>query len=252
VQSQVNLAEAQVRQAQADLAELNIRKQQTQVLSPLTGWVAQRHVSPGALVNPNNPIVNVLRLSSMVTEVRVPEERLSGLRVGNRAFVSMDALQGRTIEGKIARISPILDPATRSGSVQVELPNPGGQLKAEMSARIQMETGTQRQALLVPRESIVMRGDQSGVHVLDGDRARFQPIETGVTSEGGVEIVAGLKAGTRVITRGTQGLQDGSPVTVSGSGQEQKPTWRDTPTSQRPQSSNPDAGAQASPRGGRS
>ena len=214
VQSQVTLAEAQVRQAQADLAELRIRKQQTQVLSPLTGWVAARHVSAGALVNPNNPIVNVLRLTSMVTEVRVPEERLAGLRIGNRAFVSMDALQGRTIEGKVARISPILDPATRSGAVQVEIPNPDGQLKAEMSARIQMETGTQRQALLVPREAIVMRGDQPGVHLLDGDRARFQPVETGISSGGDVEIVGGLSLNQKVITRGTQGLQDGSPVIV--------------------------------------
>ena len=234
VQSQVALAEAQVRQAQADLAELNIRKQQTQVLSPLTGWVGQRYVSPGALVNPNNPIVSVLRMSSMFTEVRVPEERLAGLRIGNRAFVAMDALQGRTIEGKVARISPILDPATRSGSVQVEIPNPDGQLKAEMSARIQMETGTQRQALLIPREAVIMRGDQSGVNAVDGDRARFQPIETGISSGGNVEVVSGLKLGTRVITRGTQGLQDGSPVTLQA-GQEQPSTWHKEPLSRQPQ-----------------
>lgn len=214
VQSQVRLAEAQVRQAEADLAELRIRRQQTQVLSPLTGWVAARHMSVGALVNPNNPIVTVLRLSSMVTEVRVPEERLAGLRVGNRAFVAMDALQGRTIEGRVARISPMLDPATRSGTVQVEIPNPDGQLKAEMSARIQMETGSQREALLVPREAIVLRGDRPGVHLLDGQRARFQPVETGISSGGDVEVVAGLSAGMKVITRGTQGLQDGSPVTA--------------------------------------
>lgn len=220
VQTQVTLADAQIRQAQADLNELRIRRQQTQVLSPLTGWVATRHVSPGALVNPNNPIVGVLRLSSMVTEVRVPEEHLTGLRVGNRALVSMDALQGRTIEGRVARISPILDPATRSGSVQVEIPNPDGQLKAEMSARIQMEMGGNRTALLIPREAIVMRGDQPGVNVLEDGRARFRPIETGITTDNGVEVISGLTLGLKIITRGTQGLQDGAPVEVQSGADE--------------------------------
>jgi membrane fusion protein (multidrug efflux system) len=144
----------------------------------------------------------------------------------------MDALQGRTIEGKVTRISPMLDPATRSGSVQVEIPNPDGQLKAEMSARIQMETGTQREALLVPREAIIMRGDQSGVNVLDGDRARFQAVETGISSGGGVEILSGLKTGMKVITRGTQSLQDGSSVTVlQGDSQDAKPNWKNAPAS---------------------
>ena len=218
VQTQVALSEAQIRQAQADLNELTIRQQQTKVLSPLTGWVATRHVSVGALVNPGNPIVGVLRLSSMVTEVRVPEERLAGLRVGNRAFVSLDAMPGRPIEGRVARISPILDPATRSGSVQVEIPNPDGQLKAEMSARIQMEMGGQRTALLVPREAIVMRGDQQGVNLLDDGHARFQPVETGISTDKGVEITKGLSVGMKVITRGTQGLQDGAAVELQSGG----------------------------------
>lgn len=216
VESQLKLAEAQIGQAQADLQELRIRQQQTQVLSPLTGWVGRRYVHPGALVNPNSPVVSVLRLSSMVTEVRVPEEHLARIRVGNRAVVAVDALGGRTIEGRVARISPILDPATRSGSVEVEIPNPGGQLKAEMSARIQMDMGSERQALLVPRDAVVMRGQRTGVHVLLSDRVRFQEIETGLSTDQGVEVLSGLSAGTTVVTRGSQGLQDGDSVEVQG------------------------------------
>ena len=216
VESQVKLAEAQIRQAEADLAELKIRQQQTQVVSPLTGWVGRRYVHPGALVNPNTPVVSVLRLSSMITEVRVPEEHLGKLRVGNRAVVAIDAFGGQTFDGRVARISPMLDAATRSGSVEVEISNPGGRLKAEMSARIQMDMGTERQALLVPRDAVVMRGQQAGVHVLEADRVRFQQIETGLTTDRGVEVLGGLRAGTTVVTRGSQGLQDGATVEVQG------------------------------------
>lgn len=214
VESQLKLAEAQIRQAEADLAELKIRQQQTQVVSPLTGWVARRYVDPGALVNPNTPVVSVLRLSSMITEVRVPEEHLGKLRAGNRAVVAIDALGGQTFEGRVARISPMLDAATRSGSVAVEISNPGGLLKAEMSARIQMDMGTERQALLVPRDAVVVRGQQTGVHVLEADRVRFQQIETGLTTDRGVEVLGGLRAGTTVVTRGSQSLQDGAVVEV--------------------------------------
>jgi RND family efflux transporter MFP subunit len=217
VESQLMLAQAQVRQAQADLAELKIRQQQTQVQAPLSGWIGRRYVDAGALVNTNSPIVNVLDLSTMITEVKVPEERMGSLSPGSRAFVSIDALGGQTFQGTVARIAPVLDAATRSGSVQVEIPNPGGRLKAEMSARIQMEMGTERRAVVIPRDAVVMRGSQTGVNVLEGDRVRFQSIQTGITTDQGVEVVLGLQVGTVVVTRGSQGLQDGAVVEVQRS-----------------------------------
>ena len=216
VQSQLALAEAQVRQAKAAHEELRIRQQQTQIRSPLDGWVARRYVHPGALVNPNTPLVNVLRLSTMVTQVSVPERDFAKLQVGNQATVAIDALGGRSYEGRVARISPLLDPTTRSGSVEIEIPNSDGQLKAEMFARIQMDLGADRQALLVPRDAVILRGQQTGVNVLLTDRVQFRPIETGASTEQGIEVLAGVEAGTTVITRGTQGLQDGDLVSTPG------------------------------------
>ena len=216
VQSQLALAEAQVRQAEAAHQELRIRRQQTQIRSPLDGWVARRYVHPGALVNPNTPLVNVLRLSTMVTHVSVPERDFAKLQVGNQATVAIDALGGRSYEGRVARISPLLDATTRSGSVEIEIPNSDGQLKAEMFARIQMDLGTDRQALLVPRDAVILRGQQTGVNVLLTDRVQFRPIETGASTEQGIEVLAGVEAGTTVITRGTQGLQDGDLVSIPG------------------------------------
>jgi RND family efflux transporter MFP subunit len=214
VESQLTLAQAQVRQAQADLAELKIRQQQAQITAPLSGWIGRRYVDSGALVNTNSPIVSVLDLDTMITEVKVPEEYLGNLGIGNRAQVSIDALGGQTYEGRVARIAPVLDAATRSGSVQVEIDNSGGRLKAEMSARIQMEMGSEHRSVVVPRDAVVMRGQQTGVNVLEGDRVRFQLIQTGLTIEQGVEVLSGLSAGTTVVTRGSQGLQDGAVVEV--------------------------------------
>jgi len=214
VESQLALSQAQVRQAQADLAELMIRQQQTKIVSPMSGWVGRRYADPGALVNTNSPIVNVMDLDSMITEVKVPEEHLANLNVGNRAIVAIDALGGQTYIGKVARIAPVLDAATRSGSVQVEIANTNGRLKAEMSARIQMEMGSEHRSVVIPRDAVVMRGQQTGVNLLEGDRVRFQQIETGISTDQGVEVLGGLKPGTAIVTRGSQGLQDGAQVEV--------------------------------------
>ena len=214
VDSQLQLAGAQVRQAQAELEELRIRLQQAKIRSPLSGWVARRYVHPGALVNPNTPVLSLLRLSTMVVEVNVPERDLVRLRAGSQAVVTIDAWGGRNYDGRVSRISPLLDPATRSGSVEIEIPNPKGELKAEMFARIQMDLGTERDVLLVPREAVVLRGQQAGVNVLLTDRVQFHPIQTGASTGQGVEVVAGLVEGTTVVTRGTQALKDGDAVMV--------------------------------------
>jgi RND family efflux transporter MFP subunit len=216
VQSQLTLAQAQVRQAEADLAELKIRQQETQIIAPMSGWIGRRYVDPGALVGTNTPIVNVLKLDSMITDVKVPEEHMGDLHAGSRALVAIDAFGGQIFEGRVARIAPVLDAATRSGSVQVEIPNPGSQLKAEMSARIQMEIGSEHRSVIIPRDAVVMRGQITGVNVLEGDRVRFQQIETGGTTDQGVEVVTGLKPGVSIVTRGSQGLQDGAAVIVQG------------------------------------
>jgi membrane fusion protein (multidrug efflux system) len=165
-------------------------------------------------VNPGTPLVSVIQLSTMVIQVSVPETEFTKMRVGNRATVAIDALGDRSYGGRVARISPLLDAATRSGSVEIEISNPDGKMKAEMFARIQMDLGTERQALLVPRDAVVTRGQLTGVNVLVSGRVRFRQIETGLSSDRGVEVLSGLSEGTTVVTRGSQGLQEGATVEV--------------------------------------
>jgi hypothetical protein len=70
---------------------------------------------------------------------------------------------------------------------------------------------------LVPSEAVVVRGMQTGVHVLQGNRVRFTPVETGISTDRGVEIVSGLALGTTVVSQGSQNLQDGATVETPSS-----------------------------------
>lgn len=219
MEAQVQLSEAQLQQAQAELNELRIRLEGSMVYSPMHSVVSERYVDPGALVNPNTPILQVVNLSTMVTRGNVPERYVENLSVGSLTEVNVDAIPGQQFEGRVARIAPVLDAATRSAVIEIDIQNPSHVLKAEMFARITLDLGSTREATLIPRDGLVYRGQQPGVYVVSeqADRPIFRVIETGLTREGQVEVIANLDAGTRIVGRGATMLRDGDRIT-SGPG----------------------------------
>ena len=218
VNAQVQLAAAQKQQAEAELKELKIRLAQTKVYSPMTGIIATRYVDEGALISPATPIVRIVNLATMVTRGNVPERNIARLRIGNEATVRVDAIPDRAFTGRVARIAPVLDAATRSALIEIDIPNPQGDLKAEMFARIELDLGTTRNAILIPREGLVLRGQQPGVYTVEGDRPTFREIETGLTTEDQVEVLANLDAGVKIVGRGATMLREGYSIRVAGAG----------------------------------
>jgi RND family efflux transporter MFP subunit len=214
VQSQLALTDAQGEQALAELNELKIRLAQMKIYAPMSGQIAQRFVDVGAVVSPTTPIVRLVNLATLVTVANVPEGQVSKLRVGNRAIIRVDAFGDTTFEGRVARISPVLDAATRSALVEVEIPNRNGALKAEMFARVTLDLGTLRDAVLIPRDALVYRGQQPGVFVVEQTRPSFKTIETGTTQGHQIEVLGDLRAGTTIVNRGAAMLTEGDQIRI--------------------------------------
>lgn len=213
-QSQLELAKAQKRQSEAELRELNIRQGQTRIFAPISGIVAMRQVDIGAMVGASNPIVTIVSLTPMVIEAQVAERDITKIKRGTSVTVTVDSLPNQKFMGRVMRISPMLDPQTRNGMVEIEIPNRESTLKTEMFARIAVDLGSSRETLLLPRDALVYRGDQPGVYTIENDIARFKPVDTGLMQEDNVELLAGLKAGDKVITAGSNLLKDGDRVRV--------------------------------------
>ena len=213
-ESQLQLAMAQVRQAQAELNEFKIQQRQTHIAAPMTGWVARRHVDVGALVNASTPILTLVNLSTMVTVASVPEREVGKLRVGMTPGAELDAFGDKTFIGRVARISPVLDPATRSAMVEIEIPNPEGQLKAEMFARVKLGALSTRAAVLIPRAALVYRGAQPGVYVVQNNQPLFRAIEVGVTEGEHVEALTNLQPGAKIVSTGASMLSEGDRIRV--------------------------------------
>jgi RND family efflux transporter MFP subunit len=216
VQAQMQLTQAQGEQAQAELNELRIRLEQMKIVSPIDGVIAERFVDIGAVISPATPLVRVVNLSTLITRANVPEREVSKLRIGNRAQVVVDAFGDTMYDGKVSRISPVMDAATRTALVEVEIPNRDGNLRAEMFARVTLDLATLRPAVLIPRESLIYRGQQAGVYLLSGRRPVFREIEPGINQGNDVEVLANLAAGTQIISRGAAMVNEGVTIEIAG------------------------------------
>ncbi len=214
MEAQLQLAEAQAQQALAEVREFRIRLANSKIYAPMSGVISVRYVDPGALVSTNNSILQIVNLMTMVTQGNVPERNIGKLAIGNSASVIVDAIPDREFLGRVARIAPVLDAATRSAIIEIDILNPEMVLKAEMFARITLDLGTMRAATLIPRDGLVYRGQQPGVFIVEAESQRpvFRVIETGMTREDQVEVLANLDAGTRIVGRGATMLRDGDRI----------------------------------------
>ena len=213
----LDLARAQNTQSNARLEELRVNMTNTVITSPVNGFVARRAADPGAFASQNAPVVDVVDISRVRLVVNVVEKDLKRVDVGDMTDVEVDAFPGEKFTGRVARIAPVLDPATRTFPIEVEIPNPTFRLKPGMYARVGITTDERPDALVVPPNAVVDIGGQRGVFLAQADNvAAFRPVEIGIESDERVEIRSGLSEGDRVVTTGAAALSDGDQFLLEG------------------------------------
>jgi HlyD family secretion protein len=218
--AQLDLARAQNMQSSARLDELRINLANTDIVSPADGFVARRAADPGAFVGQNSPVADVVDISRVRLVVNVVEKDLAEIAAGNETRVEVDAFPGEVFTGRIARVAPVLDPATRTATVEIEIPNPTFTLKPGMYARVTATTAERREALVVPPNAVVDFGGRRGVFLMAADNTvTFRAVRVGVEEPHQVEVLDGLSEGDRIVTTGAAGLRDGARVVVFGDGE---------------------------------
>jgi HlyD family secretion protein len=214
--AQLDLARAQTTQSKARLDELRINLANTVITSPVNGFVAKRNVDPGAFVSQQTPVADVVDITRVRLVANVVEKDLKALQSGNNARVEVDAFPGEKFSGRIARVSPVLDPATRTAPIEIEIPNPEFRLKPGMYARVGITTQAKKEALVLPSTAVVDLGGRRGVFQLQNDVAVFRTVQVGTEQGSVVEILSGLNEGDQVISTGAGALRDGDRVVLAG------------------------------------
>ena len=213
----LDLARAQYAQAQARLDELKINLSNTVITSAVAGFIGRRTLDPGAWVTPNTPFLSVVDISVVRLVANVVEKDLRRIGQGMKADVTVDAFPGEKFDGRIAHVAPVLDPATRTAQIEVEVQNSTFRLKPGMYAKVDFVVERRDNTLVVPANAVVDVRGQKGVFLPDeGDVARFKPVKIGMSKTDLVEIVDGLAEGTRVVTTGAAALREGDRIVLLG------------------------------------
>lgn len=187
--SGLDAAEVRLRQEELRLARSTVR-------APFGGRIADVHVVPGQHVTAGTELLTVVDLDPVRVEAQVLEADLGQLSEGRRARVTFAALPGRTFEGRVRSINPVVDPETRTARVTVVLPNPLGLVRPGMYAQVSLEAEALPDRVLVPREAILERGGRTMLFVFetedDGSEvgtAMWRYVTPGRENETLVEIV---------------------------------------------------------------
>jgi membrane fusion protein, multidrug efflux system len=201
--------------ARAQLDQIRTRLAYTLIGAPIHGVVTEKRVERGDLVGSQTRMFTIAEVATLVVRVGVSELDVVRIGVGDPVTIMLDAFPGRTFPGTVRRVFPTADPGTRLVPVEVALEDSGSDaVRPGFLARVTFAVGAHHDVLLVPAAAIVGAGGAQSVYVLDNGSAVRRTVTTGLTSEGRVQIVAGLRGDEWVVTRGNNLLRDGMAVRI--------------------------------------
>ena len=213
-------ARAKERPIAAEVGRVKSTRMDYIMHSPMDGTVLSDYaLVAGAMISPGSPIAEIADLRRLKATLRVPETKIFAVKPGMPVFLAFDALPGEEFQGKVSRIDPFVDPATRSSAVEIELNNEavGNRLRPGMFGQASLVEREFKNAILIP-ESAVHSSDQGAyVFVEENGIAKLRNVSIGLRQGNAVQIAKGLKPGEKVIVFGGSNLKDGEKIEVQGS-----------------------------------
>lgn len=211
LRADIDASEAAMKLADRQLRDTSIR-------APFDGYIQKRLVSLGEYVKVQTPAMAVVKIDPLKVTAEMPEKMAPWIKVGQPVELHVDAYRDKVIAGKVSRISPAVNSATRAFPFEALVPNAEGLLKPGTFARVHLETALVDQVLTLSYESLQYRYGVNRVFVVNGDRLSARELKIGERFGERVEIVGGVKAGEQVATTDVDKLTDGARVTLEGGG----------------------------------
>jgi Cu(I)/Ag(I) efflux system membrane fusion protein len=173
------------------------------VRAPRDGYLTELNVREGMYVQPGTTIMSLTDLSEIWVDVDVFEQQIDWVRAGQSATMRLPFAPDRVWQGRVDYVYPTIRPETRSARIRLTFDNPDLALKPNMYADVAIEAAPRPDVLNVPSQAVIRTGRQPRV-ILALPDGRFRPaeVETGIESEGTVEIRRGLEAGERIVVSG--------------------------------------------------
>jgi RND family efflux transporter MFP subunit len=216
-QQAAEAARARLAAASAQESAAAISARDTRVVAPMSGVIDKRLVDPGEHLARGADMFTLVRNNTLELAATVPERRAPDVRIGERvAFTA----EGRAFDGHVTRISPTVDPASRSITVYVDVDNASGALKGNTLATGSVVIRTVDDALIVPTTALHQSADSGATYVYRVNTGAVEqvPVTVGIVDNraGTAQITSGLNAGDRVVVGNVGTLAPGAKVQIVG------------------------------------
>jgi membrane fusion protein, heavy metal efflux system len=178
----------------------------TPINSPIEGTVVQRKVGPGQFISSgaNDPVFVIGDFSTVWLLAFVRETEASGVAVGQEITFSLLAMPGSQFKARIDYVAAAIDPATRRLLVRATIDNKDGLFKPEMFANVTIYSGGDHASVGVPKQALIYEGERVRLWVAHDDKSiELRNVQTGLTNGDLVEVRTNLKAGEKIVTRGS-------------------------------------------------
>ncbi|MBM4138837.1 MAG: efflux RND transporter periplasmic adaptor subunit [Nitrospira sp.] len=211
---------AQVTQMEVALAQAETNLAYSYIRAPFAGYVAERNLDTGAYVTGTTAststmsrgILSVHDINTVRVLIEVVEKDIPLITIGQKAELRAEAYPDQVFEGTVTRVVQALNRATRTMTVEIDLPNKDRRLKGGMFARVEVLVGIHRDAVQIPIDAVSRLEEAQYVFVVRDGKAQRVNVEIGTRKENHVEIVTGLSGDEVVIVSGKDLVRDGTPV----------------------------------------
>jgi len=209
-------ANAALSDARARLANAQKQVGNTRITAPFSGVVSERQVSAGDVVQPGGAMFTVVDPSSMRLEASIPADQLTEVHIGVPVSFTVNGYPGRAFTGRVTRINPTADPATRQVRLIATIPNTSGTLVGGLFATGRLASES-KSGLIAPVSAIDQRSTVPAVMRIKQGKVERVPVQLGLRDDGAekIQITSGVQAGDTLLLGAAQGISSGTVVKVS-------------------------------------
>jgi RND family efflux transporter MFP subunit len=236
-EEQIAQAEARVKSQQETVQLLEAMLRKYTVRAPFDGYVVAEFTELGAWLSAGDPVAEVIQLVPMEVEAALPEKHIPDVDIGDAAEVRLTVLPGQVLTGRVQRIIPQADVRSRTFPIRIRLDDEvrpeTHHVMAGMLGHVMLSLHSADSVTLVPKDALVLNGDQRSVVVVERlarptakgalGVARLVPVELGISRGSTIQIRGDVRVGDLVVTRGNERLEPNQPL-----------VWKESPQIQRP------------------
>lgn len=210
----LEMRKAELAQAEANLNNVKVNLDHTIVDAPFDGVITARYADPGAKAETGQALFDIEQNSPVKIIGSVSEKDLYQIDGGQtEVIVKVDSLAG-DFKGVVKKVYPSIDSSSRTGKIEIHMPNKDNTLRTGMFAKLEILVSTHEGAVIIPRDALVRYEGGCLTFVVENNRAVKRQIKIGIIDDNRVEVIEGLKAGERIISKGIEFIRDGALVSI--------------------------------------